>query len=248
MANNGVGLTGSIVHAPEVKLYEYRNGTGMMPSAEWFVFHDDFCTKVASNVPTGWEAAIIDTGATVTIDTATAGLHTSSLMFDSDGAGEGAAIYLPKTFQLVPGKKFWMEARVQHDTGVDCDFYIGLSDLTATTNPEDLWTTTSANVVAFGIDVGTSLTGILVDAGNSGTTRQAGTQFLSGGNTWQRIAISYDGAKVRGYINGKLSVVWGGAGGTIPTSVALAPFIGYRNGSSAANEAWVDYIRVVAER
>lgn len=244
MATNGSGITESLVHAPTLgKNYSYRSGMGMIPSAEWEVFFDDFAGSIATNVPVGWAAAIIDTGATVVKD-ATA---TSALYFDSDGTTEGAAIYLPKGLFLTVGKRFFMEMRFKTEVADDSDVQFGLSDLTATVNPEDLWTTTAANVIAFGVLDGDATVGLLSDASNGGTSVQLGNRDLVSG-TWHTLAISYDKAGLRGWVDGKLAVTWSGAAATIPTATALAPFVGWRNGSAATTEGQLDYVRYVLER
>lgn len=232
--------------------YRYRNGIGMVPSAEFFVFHDDFLSFIpttsvtngqVANAPTGWQSAVIDTGATVAVDT-TATHANGVLIFDSDAATEGAAIYLPKGVQLTSGKKFFMEIRFKTEVADDSDVQFGLSDLTATTNPEDLWTTAAANVVAFGVLDGDATTGILTDASNAGTAVSLGSIDLSSA-TWHTLAIGYDGVAITGWVDGNLSVR---TTTTIPTGVALAPFVGFRNGSAATTEGHCDYVRFAVER
>jgi hypothetical protein len=225
--------------------YRYRNGMGMVPSAEFNVFFDDFDRLLTTNVPSGWTAAIIDTGATVVADTTAA--FSSSLLFDSDGTTEGAAIYLPKAIQLTVGKKFFMEIRFQTEDADDTDVQFGLSDLTATTNPEDLWTTTAASLVAFGTLDGSAATKMLSDSANSGSSAQTGDISLSDA-TWHKLAISYDGLNLHGWVDGQKSLSWSSAASTIPTGVALSPFVGFRNGSTASNEGHLDYFRYVNER
>lgn len=239
------GFRGPIVHGPRSTQegYPYRTGMGMMDSAEFNVFHDDFNQLVTTNVPTGWAAAVIDIGATVVADT-TAGSATGVLLFDSDGPTEGAAIHLPKAFQLTTGKRFVMEIRFKTEAADDTDVQFGLSDLTATINPEDLWTTTAANVLAFGVLDGSAVTGVLADAANAGTAVAAGTISLASA-TWHTLAIFYDGAAVHCYVDGNRSV---STSTTIPTGTALAPFVGYRNGSTANNEGQLDYVRLMIER
>lgn len=225
--------------------YRYRNGIGMMPSAEFQVFFDDFDQSIATNLPTGWSAAIIDVGATLVVD-ATAG-HSSTLIFDSDNGSEGAAIYLPKNIQLTAGKRFFMEARFKTEAADDTDVQIGLSDLTATTNPEDLWTTTSASLVSFGVLDGDATVGMLADKSNTGSAVQLGNIDLVS-NTWHILGISYDGVNLHGWVDGQLALSWSGAAAAIPTGVALSPFVGFRNGSSANNEGYIDYFRYAIER
>jgi hypothetical protein len=248
---NSFAVPASIVHAPDTpNVYPYRSGMGMISSAEWLVFFDDFVSPISTNVPSGWSAAIIDVGATIVGSSVIgAGGATGALYFDSDGATEGAAIYMPEVVQLVSGKRFFMETRVNLEAAADSDFFFGLSDITATVNPEDLWTTTAASLVACGVldSAATGYLSILSDANNSGSAIVAGEKAVSSG-AWNILGLGYDGSKLRGYINGKLAVTWTGAASTIPTGYTLAPFLGYRNGSAATNEAAVDYFRFVMER
>ena len=244
---NGVGLSESIVFARQSQ-YAYRTKMGMIGSAEFVNFMDDFVSAVTTNLPAGWDGVVIDTGATVVTDTTAGSLGaTGVLLFDSDGAAEGAAIYGEKCLQLTSGKRFFMEMRFQTEIADDTDVQFGLTALTATTNPEDLWTTTATDVVAFGVLDGSAVVGLLSDAGNSGTVVQAGSLSLSNA-TWHILGIGYDGVNLRCYVDGVLALTWAGAASTIPTGVALAPFFGYRNGSTAANEGHCDYVRFVVER
>lgn len=238
------GFKGPIVHAPRSTQegYKYRTGMGMMPSAEFCVIHDDFTDTISTNAPSGW-TAIIDTGATIVADT-TAGSATGVLYFDSDGTTEGAAIYMPEVLQLVSGKKFFMEVRFKTEIADDSDVQFGLSSVTATTNPEDLWTTTSADVLAFGVLDGSAVTTILADLANAGTAAVAGTVSLSNA-TWHTLAIYFDGTNAHGYVDGNLSVT---TSTTVPVGVTLAPFVGFRNGSAATTEGQCDYVRIVMER
>ena len=244
----GAGFKEPLVHAQGNGYrdrYRYRNGIGMMASAEFQVFHDDFERLITTNVPAGWAAAVIDTGATVVTDT-TVG-HSSSLLFDSDGATEGVAIYLPEGIQLTAGKRFFMETRFKTEIANDSDVQFGLTSLTATTNPEDLWTTVAVDVIAFGVLDGSAVVGMLSDLANTGSAVQAGTISLSNA-TWHTLGIHYDGLQLRGYVDGNLALLWAGAAATIPTGVTLAPFLGFRNGSAATTEGHCDYFRFALER
>jgi hypothetical protein len=172
------------------------------------------------------------------------------MAMNSDDVSEGSAIYGAKAFQLVTGKKFFMECKVRMDDVTDNAFQFGLSALTATNNPEDLWTTTATDLIAFGILDGQATTRMLCDKDNSGSTAEAGTRSLTI-NTWHKLAIAYDGTNlVRGYVDGKLSQTWAQAlATTVPVAVALAPFVGHLNGNGAGNNtSLVDYVRIVAER
>ncbi len=251
MATNGVGFSETIVHAPQVsnKSYDYRTGCGMLSSAEFVAFHDDFVQAVTTNVPTGWTAAVIDTGATaVAVTTAALGANGALLLSDAT-ASEGISIYMPKAIQLTAAKKFFMEVRVRTDDVLDNTIQFGLTDLTATTNPEDLWTTTAANLISFGILDGAATTKMLSDKANSGTVVQTGTLSMVA-DTWHTLAIGWNGVTLRGFVDGRESLVWSGATSTtVPLGTALSPFIGVLNGDGAgANNNYVDYMRFVIQR
>lgn len=239
--------------------YKYRIGTSMVPSAEYSVFFDDFLVTFipttsitngpVANTPTPWAGAIIDSGATVAVNaTATIGAN-GVLTFADATASEGSAIYGPKSIQLISGKKFWMEMRVRTDDVTDNAIQFGLSDLTAVTNPEDLWTTVAANVISFGLLDGSAYPQMLSDKSNGGTSVQTQTARIMKVDTWHVLGIAYDGAKLRAYVDGKEALTWSGAATTVPTATALAPFIGHINGNGAGgNLVIVDYIRWASER
>jgi hypothetical protein len=248
MGKNAVALPESVTFAPSAdQRYRYRHKMGMISSAEFVVRMEDFVGTWATNVPLGWAAAIIDTGATVVADT-TVGYQTSAL-FDSDGADEGAAIYGTKHIQLTANKRFFMEMRFQTEVATDTTVQFGLTSVTATTNPEDLWTTTATDLVAFGILTASgAVTKLLCDKSNSGSTAETGTLSLSDA-TWHTLGIYWDGVNITGWVDGQLSVTWAQAATTIPTGVILAPFFGFLNGATgAAQEGHCDYVRYVLER
>jgi uncharacterized membrane protein YraQ (UPF0718 family) len=247
MGKNAVALPESVTFAPAAdQRYRYRHKMGMIPSAEFSVRMEDFVDTWATNVPLGWAAAIIDTGATVVADT-TVGYPTGAL-FDSDGADEGAAVYGTKHLQLTANKRFFMEMRFQTEAAADTTVQFGLTSVTATTNPEDLWTTTATDLVAFGILTGAAVTKLLCDKSNSGSTAETGTLSLVD-NTWHTLAIYWDGVNITGWVDGLLSNTWAQAATTIPTGVILAPFFGFLNGTTgAAQEGHCDYVRWVLER
>lgn len=259
MATNGIGVSGSIVHAPASLQgpYSYRSGMGMVPSAEWDVFFDDFHQFVVgtsitngpvANTPWSWQGAIIDTGATAAVlTTATVGANGVLNLSDAT-VSEGTAVYGTKTIQLIAGKRFMMETRVRTSDVTDNALLFGLSGLTATTNPEDLWTTTADDVVAVGILDGAATVGMLIDTGNGGTSRVEGTRSMVV-NTWHTLAFYYNGVNISCYVDGKLSLTWTGASTTLPTAIALAPFIGVLNGDGAgAATNYFDYVRWSSER
>lgn len=247
---NSFAVPASIVHAPDTpNTFKYRAGMGMIPSAEWAVFFDDFLNAITTNVPAGWQGAIIDVGGTATLSTTTVTGANGVLVLADATASEGAAVYLARTVQLTAGKRFFLETRLRTDDVTDNAIQFGLSDLTAVVNPEDLWTTTAANLVTFGLLDGSAYPQMLSDAGNGGTSVQTQTNRIMQVNTWHTLAIEYNGAKLKGYVDGKEALTWSGADTTIPTGVALAPFVGHLNGNGAGgNTVLIDYIRFVAER
>lgn len=260
MAANGVGLTESIVGAPVSNQgsYRYRGSMGMIPSTEFDCFFDDFHSFVVAtnitngpvaNTPWGWKGAIIDTGATITVGTNASYSATGALLLADATASEGAAFYGTKSIQLQAGKKFFMEVRLFTGDVTDNIVQFGLSDLTATTNPEDLWTTVSANVVAFGILDGSADTKMLADKSNSGSTAETGTRAMTA-NAWNTLAIYWDGYNLFGFVNGNQSLKWAQTvASTVPTAVALAPFVGHQNGNGAGGgDVAVDYVRWSAQR
>jgi hypothetical protein len=230
----GTSFKGPILHGPETSrlLYPYRTGKGMIPSAEWFVFHDDFEGIVTSNVPDRWSAAIIDTGCTIT----NADLAAGALLFDSDADNEGAACYLEKCVAL-NGKKFFMECRVK-------------------VNPEDIWTTASTDYIAFGtLDSAEAV--LTYDKNNGGTvteTSSDSTAATLADDTYATLAIAYNGAStladgsLKAYVNG-VETAAALTEAQVPDDVVLAPFIGMLAGhATTADVAHVDYVRFALER
>ena len=231
--------------------YTYRSNSGIIPSAENAVYFNDFFENPSSNAIPG-TSVVIDTGATVTAAATDAISYTGVLKFASDGTTEGSAMYWPKGIQLGLGKKFFMECRVYTAAAADTDVQFGLSSLTATTNPEDLWTTTAADLIAFGVLDGDATVTMLCDKNNSGAAANLGTIDLSDA-TWHTLAIEVTGTAaagtmgVKGYVDGKLAITWD-VETEIPDDLTLAPFIGARTGGVAGNIVYFDYVRWSLER
>jgi hypothetical protein len=240
---------GGALKASRSYTYPYRSGLGIIPTAEHSVFFDDFTGLVTSNLPVGWSLAVIDAGATtVQLTTAITGGQSGVLLMSDATVSEGASINMPKNFVFNTGKKWFMEMRFQTSDVTDNTIQFGLSDLTAVTNPEDLWTTVAASLITFGILDGSATVTMLADKSNTGSTAETGTRALVV-NTWHTLGIFYDGAKLFGYVDGKLALSWAQAATTVPDGIVLAPFIGVLNGNGAgAATNFVDYIRLVAER
>lgn len=251
MATNGFGITESIVHAPVSAqgAYPYRSGTGIMASAEWNTFHDDFAKLVTSNAPVGWSSILETTGTWATSTTATVGAN-GVLAGTHATASNGVAIYLPRSVQLITGKKFFMEVRLRTDDVTDNQVQIGLFDQTSVATADAPFTTTAANLVAFGILDGSATVRMLCDKSNSGSTAETGTRSLLV-DTWHTLAIAYDGVStIRGYVDGNLAETWSQAfATTVPTAVALSPFVAMDNGNGAGgNNILVDYVRFSSQR
>ena len=252
------GFTGPIVHgtASTADGYKYRTGMGMMPSAEFDVFHDDFHSFVvgtsitngpAANTPWNWQNAIIDAGSTVAVNT-TAALGRNGVLTIADAtASEGASVYTTKSFQLASGKKFFMECRVRTDDVTDSIIQFGLSAVTASTDPEDLWDTSADDVISFGIADGAGTTVMYTDKTNAGITTTTGDSTLPMRvDTWHTLAIYFNGTTAFGFIDGNQTLQ---TAVTIPTGVALAAFFGALNGNGAGGNLFAfDYVRIVSER
>ena len=223
----------------------------IFPSAEFSVFFDDFFGAPASNAIVG-ATTIIDTGGTLTAAATDAVGYTGAVVITSDGATEGAANYWPKGIQLGLNKKFFLEVRAYTVDADDTDVQFGLSDVTAATNPEDLWTTTAANLIAFGVLDGDATVTMLCDKDNSGSTAQLGSVDLQDA-TWHVLAIEVGGSAAsssmwcKGYVDGQLVLTWAGET-TIPDDLVLAPFIAARTGADAGHFVYFDYIRWSLER
>ena len=236
--------SGSLKGSRGAPQYSYRNGMGLINSAEHAVFFDDFRDAVTSNAPAGGYTAIIDTGATIVASNTLGTDHTGSIVIASDGAGEGASVYLPERLQLLAGKRFWMEMRYRSVLPGETSVQMGLSSVTATTNPEDLWLTASADVLSFGTLLG--VPSMLADLANAGTAVVTGdTTTFAASPTWHTLGMYFDGVRAFGYVNGKQKVT---TATTIPVSVTLAPFFGALIGATASNTITVDYFRYVQER
>lgn len=253
-----MGVKKSVYFAPDTgKSYDYRNDSSMIPSAEWAVCFDDFwqswipTTAITNgpvaNTPLPWQGAIIDSGATVAVNTTAAIGATGVLTIADATASEGAAVYGQKSIQLTSRKRFWMEIRVRTNDVTDNAVQFGLSALDATTDPEDLWDTSTASGVAFGIVDGAATLVMTCDNGNLGPASTTSTRSMTA-DTWHTLAIYYDGFRLYGYIDGQQALEYGTAA-NVPTGVALAPFFGHVNGNSAGGNVVVfDYIRWASER
>lgn len=249
--NNGMGVAESLTIADRYQAY--RHGMGMIPSAEWVVFMEDFHGLIASNAPAGW-SAIIDTGATLTTFTSTA-TNGGVVQITSDAASEGVVIYRPRTVVL-SGKKFFMEARFRTSSATDSTVKFGLSDLTATTNPEDLWTTTAASFIAVGIDDGAATPTLVYDDNNTGPVTQTSTSTTAivVANTWHTVGFSYNGSTATGGGVGALNVYFDGNKiltsntAQLPISRVLSPYIGHLAGDGAIRTCDLDYVRYAVQR
>jgi hypothetical protein len=247
------GFTEPLVHSPiaSQKDYWYRSGMGMVNSAEWVVFFDDFSqAEEATEDQVGW-TSLIDTGATI-VD---GDEHGGVIDISSDAADEGVALYHNKCVKLA-GKKFFMEARVKVEDADDGQIVIGLSDLSTTTNPEDLYTTQS-DFLAFGTHVDADATPALIyDKNNGGpvTDTPTGATFDLSDGTWHTIAIWYNGAATADTSGALVAFVDGveatraSTDAQIPDDLPLAPFIAAVLEDDATDIISIDYVRYAFER
>jgi hypothetical protein len=243
----------TIIHSPisNNRQYTYRSKAGLIPSAEYSVFMEDFYTLPASDAVPG-TTRVIDSSATITALATDAYSYTGAVVITGAGTGEGAADYWPKGIQLGLGKKFFMEARFLMVAADDNDVMFGLTDLTATTNPEDLWTTAQENLIAFGVLDGDATVSMLCDKNDSGAAAALGDYDLSS-DTWHTLAFEVGGTAAggtmwcKGYVDGQPAITWADEA-EIPDDLTLAPFFGGRNGSATGNLIYFDYIRWSLER
>ena len=247
------GFQESLRHSPieTPRDYAYRSQAGLIPSAEYAVFFDDFFLNPSSNAVPG-TSVIIDTGATVTAAALDAVSYTGVIKIVSDGTSEGCSMYWPKGIRLGLGKKFFMEVRCYTEDADDTDVQFGLSIANATTNPEDLWTTASTDLIAFGVLDGDATVKMLCDKNNAGTSASTGDLDLSDA-TWHTLAIEVGGTAassnmwVKGYVDGALAETWA-TETSIPDDCALSPFIGARTGGAAGHDIYFDYVRWSLQR
>lgn len=231
--------------------YWYRTGMGMVPSADWVVFMEDFIqAEQATEIWPGF-TALIDAGATM-ID----GIDLGGVIdITSDAADEGILLYQNRGVKL-SGKRFFLEARVKVTDADDTQIVIGLSNLGTLVNPEDVYTT-DTDFIAYGTHVdGDATPALIYDKNNGGpvTDTPAGTTFDITDNTWHRIAIWYNGATTAA-TNGALVAFTDGAEATragtiaqIPEDVELAPFIVALLEDDSADTLSIDYFRFAFER
>jgi len=240
-----------ILHGAKSNGYAYRTGMGMINSAEWIVFFDDFNqAEQATENQVGW-TSLIDTGATI-VD---GDEHGGVIDISSDAADEGVALYQNLGIKLA-GKKFFMEARVKVEDADDGQIVIGLTDLSSSTNPEDFYTTQS-DFIAFGTHVDADATPALIydkDNGGPVTDTPAGTTFDLSDATWHTIAIAYNGAATASSTGGFTAWVDGNLATTaatiaqIPDDLPLAPFIAAVLEDDATDIISIDYVRYAVER
>ena len=105
--NNPTAFNSPLVHSRS-NSYPYLKGFPMAPCAEFASFFDDAQEKVTTNLPSGWEAAIIDTGATL-VSLGTDTFSGGAWKIASDGASDRLGSYqnpdsrssLPHTSQTI---------------------------------------------------------------------------------------------------------------------------------------------------
>ena len=247
------GFTEPLITSPRStqQSFYYRSGMGMINNAEWIVFMEDFMQAEQATETISGFTSIIDAGATMVDGDEIGGV----IDLTSDAADEGIALHQNLGIQL-SGRKFFMEARVKITDADDGQIIIGLADLTAVTNPEDLWTTTP-DFISFGNTVDGDATPVLkYDKNNGGpvTETPSGTTFDFTDNAFHTIAIWYNGATTASS-TGALIAFFDGVEATraatlgqIPDDLPLAPFIGALLEDDATDIFTIDYFRYAIER
>ena len=255
MATNGMGVTESIVHAPRSNAagYTYRNGMGMVPSAEFLVMFDDFDGFAAATTyaPPGW-TTILDSGATIApVQTAALGNTGVISLFDAS-ASEGASIYRSYaidtgTVQLSVGKRAFIEARVYMNDVTDNTFYFGWSSATVITAAADLFDASAADLGALGITDGSATLQIKTDLAAAGIVTTATTGVVTA-STWTVLALEWDGVgSLKAFKDGQ--AIGTVTSAVLPVAVSVTPFVSAINGNGGgSNLNYVDYVRYVIER
>lgn len=269
--NNGASFNESITIARD-RVFPYRSGMGMMQSAEWVQYMEDFTAMITSNVPTGWQAAVIDAAATLTNLTST-NENGGIARVTGSAASEGVAIHRPRTVTLgtgtaasTGGRKFFMEARVRTQLAAQAEIQFGLSVLTAVVNPEDLYNTTADSFITFGIVDGSAVPVLQYDKANAGPQTDtvaalygatlasqlaaatlANNTFVTLGMTYNGSAAGATGGAITCYVNGT-PVIISTVAAKIPDNVVLAPFIAARKGAAGASLTDFDYVRYAIQR
>lgn len=254
---NRFGVGENIVHAPRSSAqgYAYRTGLPIFQSAEYGHFMDDFAGPVASNLPGNWTAVVKDTNATITTTTSTTMTNTNRahgvIEFAGTLASDGAAIYRPKAFVFDSGYSFYIECRMACDTPAEQYMQFGLSSLTATTNPEDLYTTAADSLISFGTAASASVVSLIYDKANAGPVTDTYTLPTAiAASTWTVFGLEYRGGAtpvINAYVNGDL-VINSSTSANVPNGVLLAPFVAIRNGATTTAKGWVDWFRYGTDR
>lgn len=234
--------------------YSYRKGMGMVPSAEWIVFFDDFVSGagttpgLAADTFTGWADAIIDTGCTITNGSLAGGVA----LITSDADNEGAATWL-NTCVALSGKKFFMEVRAKTSDVSDSTFAFGLSDLTSIAAPEGLWTTLSADFITVG-QFDSANPALTYDKNNGGPVTETNSATITlADDTYYTYAFTYNGGttpadkSIKAYVDGKLFAS-AQTEAQIPDDLPLAPFVGGLGGATGSDTITIDYVRFALER
>ncbi len=257
MPIQGAAFAEPVVFAPQPsqKKFPYRTGMGMVPSAEFLVFFDDFESFVAATTfaPAGW-TTILDSGANINmVQTAGSLGATGAITFLESTTSEGAAIYRSQlidtgTVQLTVGKRAFIEVRMQTNDVTDHTFYFGFSSATVITAASDLYDASAADLGALGITDGGSGALLMktdLAAATIVDTATTGTMVV---NTWTTLALEWDGvSSLKAYKDGK--IIGTVTSAVLPVGVSVTPFFSAVNGNTGASAVTaLDYLRYVIER
>ncbi len=245
---NVAPLTGMWANCP---LVNYANGHTIAHE-----FFDDFHTFSHGAVDADW--TLTETAGTAVLGSAetanTTGLGGFVALACGATNNDTATIKLTTTNTgaafLVAGKAMWYEARFMVDGVADNSFYIGLCD-EATTEPgaDDSGAETMAADGIYWRTLNATPTELDFAHTQGGTEAEVqGDSATLGADAIVVVGFYSDGTTLTPYVNGtaKTSVLIAAA--NFPDDQGLTPFVGVKQGASAAATIFVDYIKCVQLR
>lgn len=153
-------------------------------------------------------------------------------------AGAGIQLQKSESIAIASGKKLAAECRVALSDADDISFLFGL-----TTTAGDIVGTNPNDIVAFLVDAGDASIKYKVAKDGTGSAVDSGSDASDG--TYVKLGFNYDGDSTIEFFVDGTSV--GTVTANIPDDEVLALSLGAEAGSTAAVQALVDYVKVVAE-
>jgi hypothetical protein len=211
-----------------------------------FYFFDDFTGSIINDLPVGWTIVTADTGATVTYNQSDP--HGAVLDISNSTTASGTTFEVGRSVILNGSRDLYIEVRVNIEDEDDQDFYFGIREGGTLTNSEDAWDASSGSFMGFGIADGDATPHLIYrDSGGTIQFDDSSTDIVEG--TWHTMAVYFDasGPTLTGYLDGVL-VATASVTADLDEALLGAPFLGTRNGSSAAHNTLVDYYGLVSDR